>query len=68
MSNSGTVEEREAEYHKRFNRVGDHLRDTAYRLKAGLLSHDITGILFGVGIEFLREHEPDNDAVRVLAA
>ena len=53
----------EAEYHKRFNRVGDHLRDAAHRLKSGLLPRDVTGLLFAVGIEFLREHEPDKNVV-----
>ncbi len=53
----------EVEYHERYNRVGDHLRNAAHRLKSGLLPRDVTGLLCAVGIEFLREHEPDKNVV-----
>lgn len=56
----------EAEYHRRFNRVSDHLMETAYKLTAGLLPVDVTGIMFNVGIEFLRVHSPDDDVVKWL--
>ena len=66
MSNNETVAEREAAYHRRYNRVGDHLRETAYKLKAGLLPVDVSGLLVAVGIEFHREHSPDDDVVKWL--
>ena len=59
-----TTEQQEADYERRFNRVGDHLMSTANKLATGLVPVDVAGLLFASGIEFLRQHQTDVDTVK----